>query len=466
MRQRRVATALLVVPAMLAGLLVTSGGGAAGAAPPRTAVAAATVGQPPRDYVIPAGSIFAYPNRSRLERVAIRNRVLYTIQSVWGGRRDPATGVPLASNGTIRIATWSFDDWTIARALVAARNRGVSVQLMAAAGANVDSAPWQYLRRSLGANLYRPGHPRTAEQYTFARQCRGACRGAGGTPHSKYFMFDNVGSRHARNVVVQTSMNLTGFAVKGQWNQAQVLKSRSVYDDYLRIFHQTKLGRRVASPYHVASFGNVVDLFFPRPGGTAASDPVMQILNHVSCRGSAVTGDGRTRIRVVQYAIYGNRGAWIAKKLRYLWNAGCDVGIIYSITSRPVLSILRSSYGRGKVPMRQSVIRNNRDEIVKYNHSKWMTIAGRWGGNSRSWLTFNGSSNWSDTFGNDEQMQRISGIPYVLAHNAAYVTTWRQRTSHLPPGGRLVATGRTLFSSVPEEPVFGQGELRYLDPNG
>ena len=458
MRQPRtlslVVTALSLVPVLLAGLLVT-------VAP----AAAATIGQPSRDYVIPPGSYFAYPNRGALDRVAIRNRVLYTIQSTWGGPRNPATGVPLPGNGKIRIATWSFNDWAIAHALVAARNRGVSVQIMGAATANTEYAPWQYLRRSLGAYLYRPGHPETAEEYSFARQCRGACRGSGGTPHSKYFLFDNVGSGHARDIVVQTSMNLTAFAVDGQWNQAQVLRSPAVHDDFLRIFRQTRLGRRVANPYHLASFGNVVDLFFPKPGTTASSDPVMQVLNHVSCRGSAVTGNGRTRIRVVQYAVYGTRGLWIAKKLRSLWNSGCDVGIIYAVSSRPVLSILRSSSGRGRVPMRQSVIRNRADEIVKYNHSKWMTIAGRWAGNSRSWLTLSGSSNWSDTFGNDEQMQRISGSVHVLRHNAAYATTWRQRTSTLPPGGRITATGRVLFP-VPEEPQFGRGELRYLDPYG
>ncbi len=447
------ATAAAVVTLLLAGLLVASG-----------TASAATVGQPSRDYVIPSGSLFAYPNRGSLDRVAIRNRVLYTIQSTWGGPRDPSTGVPLAGNGTIRIATWSFNDWAIARALVAARNRGVSVQVMGAATANLDYAPWQYLRRSLGADLYRPGHPETAEQYSFARQCRGACRGSGGTPHSKYFLFDDVGSRHVRDVVVQTSMNLTAFAVDGQWNQAQVLRSADVYDDFLAVFRQTRLGRRVASPYHLASFGNVVDLFFPKPGAGASSDPVMQVLDHVSCRGSAVTGDGRTRIRIIQYAVYGTRGLWIAKRLRSLWNSGCDVGIIYSVSSRPVLSVLRSPTGRGKVPMRQSVVKNRAGEIVKYNHSKWMTIAGRWAGNSRSWLTLNGSSNWSDTFGNDEQMQRISGSAHVVRANAAYTTTWRQRTSRPPPGGRLAPSGRVLLP-VPEQPR-GRGELRYLDPYG
>ena len=40
---------------------------------------------------------------------------------------------------------------------------------------------------------------------------------------------------------------------------------------------------------------------------------------------------------MINYAIYAARGEWIAQKLRSLWHAGCDVSIIYSVTTRPVL---------------------------------------------------------------------------------------------------------------------------------
>ncbi len=454
-----------LVSAMVATAATSSAGATTRSARPGTVAAADAVGKPPRDYVIPATSHFSFPNRSHLEKVAIRNRVLYTIQSVWGGPRDPENGVPLPGTGTIRIATWSFNDWAMAKALIAARNRGVSVQIMAAAGANDESRPWQYLRKHLGAYLYRPGYPDTREQYSFARQCHGACRGHGGTPHSKYFLFDNVGSQHVHDLTVQTSMNLTTFAYRGQWNQAQVVHSSSVYDDFLGIFKQTRWGRPVANPYHVASMGNVVDLFFPHPGANAAGDPVMQILNHVYCRGATGGGTrtGHTRVRIIQYAIYGNRGNWIAKKLRYLWNAGCDVGIIYGVSSRPVLNILRSSAGRGPVPMRQSVIKNNKGEIVKYNHSKWMTITGHWGADTAAYLTFTGSANWADlSFSSDEQMQRISSYYHARRYLSIFGKTWRQKTSKLPPSGRLVANARGL-SGVPEyAPDFGHGIYKYM----
>ncbi len=456
---RRSAT-LLVLAALVAGLLVT---GATTAPPARASV----LGQPSRDYVIPATSHFSFPNRSTLERYAIRNRVLYTIQSIWGGPRN-SLGTPMPRNGSIRIATWSFNDWTIAHALVAARNRGVSVQVMAAADANTESRPWQWLRKRLGADLYRPGHPITREMYSFARQCRGACRGVGGTPHAKYFLFDDVGAQHVRNVVVQTSMNLTRMAYAGQWNQAQVTRSARLYADFVRIFRQQRLGRPVTLPYHAYAAGSVVNFFFPKPGTTAANDPVMQILDKVGCTGATAggTSTGRTRIRIIQYAVYDTRGLWIARKLRSLWNRGCDVGLIYSLITRPVLSILRNGRGRGPVPMRQSVIKNAAGEIVKYNHSKWMTVTGHWGTSRSAYLTFTGSSNWADlALRSDEQMQRVSSRAQALRYQAMFGKTWKQRSSTRPSFGRMLPNGRVLAApDVPASlPRFGEGALRYLD---
>ena len=436
----------------------------------RAHAVAGVIGQPRRNYVIPAGSYFSFPNRKKLEQQAIRKRVLFTIQSTWGGRRN-SLGGPLPTNGKIRIATWSFDDWGIAKALVAARKRGVSVQVVAAKSANRGIASWRWLRKRLGSRLYRPGYPSTAAMHSFARQCRGSCRGPGGTPHSKFFLFDNVGAAHKRNVVVQSSANLTEMAFQGQWNQAQAMYSVLAYRDFYAIFRQMALRRRVAQPYHVKLMGPVTNYFFPRPRATAALDPVMHNLNAVNCRGAtAGDGSGRTMIRIIQYAMYAERGVWIAKKLRNLWEAGCDVAIIYSVSSRPVLGILRRRSGRGAVPMRQSVVKDPWGNIVKYNHSKWMTITGNWNRSTASYLTFSGSANWADpAFGGDEQMQRILNRSIALRHLGAFAKTWRQRTSRPPGSGRVQSFGRTagvptsdIPEDVPEEPVFGEGIYRYL----
>ena len=185
-----------------------------------------------------------------------------------------------------------------------------------------------------------------------------------------------------RNVVVQTSANLTEMASQGQWNQAQVLHSAAVYDDFYAIFRQCALGRpgRAALPRAQLS-ATSSNYFFPRPachGGPGPGDAA-------SSTGSTATGatGGGTRAAPRSGSSStpstATAGVWIAKKLRYLWEAGCDVAIIYSVASRPVLSILRNRSGRGPIPMRQSVVKDAWGNIVKYNHSKWMTITGHWG---------------------------------------------------------------------------------------
>jgi hypothetical protein len=309
--------------------------------------------------------------------------------------------------------------------------------------------------------------------YSFARQCKGACRGPGGTPHAKYFLFDKVGPHKRHKISFQTSSNLTSMAYQGQWNQAQVSHSPAVYDDFMSVFRQARRGRALADPYHVAAIGSTVDYFFPRPRATAAQDPVMQILDNVTCRGATAGGRaGRTKIRVDQYAIYGDRGVWIAKKLRLLWKGGCDISIIYSVSSRPVLTILRNPTGRGPIPMRQSVEKDYWGNIVKYNHSKWMTISGRWGSSTGTYQVFSGSANWANlAFGDDEQMQRMSSRHELLRYNAVFAKTWRQQNSTEPSYGRSTGFGRTaatapLGRDVPRgRPHFGSGIFRYMTPD-
>jgi phosphatidylserine/phosphatidylglycerophosphate/cardiolipin synthase-like enzyme len=455
-------SAILTVIAMVAAVLgLSATSQASGATPkaapatisPTLARAAATVGQPSTNYVPPPTSFFSYPNRGRAGQQAIRIRVLKTIRSVWGGPKTPR-GMTYEGNGTIRIATWTLADWEVARALVAAQRRGVSVQIVAARSANKDHQQWKWLKRKLGQRTYIPGKSGSRDKVSFARECRGACRGPGGTAHAKYFMFDNVGSGHVHNVVVQSSMNLTVTGYKGQWNQAFVNRSAAIYDQFLSVFRETRIGRATSPSFRSFNAGTTVSLFFPLRGGNKGNDPVMKMLNRTSCT-------GHTKIRIIQYAIYGSRGTYLAKKLRSMWSRGCDVRIIYSVSSRPVISILRNGSGRGRIPMKQSVTTNRQREIVKYNHSKWMSIMGPQGS-----YVMTGSSNWSAfAFAGDEQIQEIKSRFQAGRHNSTFNTTWRQKTSHPPMYGKKGSEGRIMWD-IPPQPTFGKGIYKNLSANG
>ena len=107
----------------------------------------------------------------------------------------------------------------------------------------------------------------------------------------------------------------------------------------------------------------------------------MQILNRVTCGGATAGGTGsRTRIRIIQYAIYGDRGVWISKKLRSLWKPGCDVGD-HLLRQQQARCSTSCATGPGEARSRcgSRSTKNRRGNIVKYNHSKWMTIIGALG---------------------------------------------------------------------------------------
>ena len=99
-----------------------------------------------------------------------------------------------------------------------------------------------------------------------------------------------------------------------------------------------------------SSTARCTSIFFPRPAPLLATTRSCGRCAHVHCKDT--TGrwrrQHRTQIRVIQYAMYNDRGVWIAKRLKRLWNAGCNIKIIYAVTSRPVLA----SCAHGRVAAR------------------------------------------------------------------------------------------------------------------
>ena len=180
--------------------------------------------------------------------------------------------------------------------------------------------PGSTSRSASAADCIRPGYPASADTVSFARECRGRCRGPGGTAHAKYFLFDKIGRGQQRYVTFQTSMNLTRFGYTGQWNQATVMKFKSVYDDYLSVFKQARLAHRDRESVPRArrrAEGSRLLL----PPARALGRPRTRSCRPsacVSCTGAGYggTANHRTRIRIIQYAMYGDRGVWIAKRLR------------------------------------------------------------------------------------------------------------------------------------------------------
>ena len=199
-------------------------------------------------------------------------------------------------------------------------------------------------------------------------------------------------------VTMMGSPNLTTKAAYGQWNHLDTFANKDTYDLYQRWWHQMKADTPRAHPYERAKAGGFTSWTFPKPGTTAANDPLMDGLRGIHCKGvaSGYGVNGRTKIRIGAYTFFGNRGDWISKKVRSLWNDGCDVSIEYSIMVDRIKKRLYSPSGRGRIPMRQVVTFNRRGAIDAYDHAKWIAMSGNWGGDPSSKIVWTGTTNISD----------------------------------------------------------------------
>ncbi|VXB12531.1 conserved exported hypothetical protein [Nocardioides sp. AX2bis] len=338
-----------------------------------------TASAAPDNFTPKTGATFNSPLGGSSERREIFRKVMRSINSS-----------PKGSN--INIFTWNFLTSEGKDALLRAQKRGVRVRLLMddLNVKSVDNPPFRALR----AGLQRGNKKVPAKRQSFARVCDKTCRGGGGAAHSKFYMFSRSGK--ARNVVIQGSANFTLASTNNQWNDIYThVGNQKVYDWAGRIFQQAVRDKRAKKPYADRNFGNFRLMMFPNTGKNVP-DPVMQTLNRVKCKGATNTASNRTRIRIFPDVMRNPRGNALARKVKSLWNNGCDIRIGYTVMGIDTGKILRSGGGRGPVPMRHMVQDTNGDgQFDNYFHMKSMSIVGNYGGDRSGYALLNGSANWS-----------------------------------------------------------------------
>ena len=403
----------------------------------------------PDDYVPRQGVKFNHWNIKPL-RNKIRRHLLRSIKSTPRG-------------ATIRWMVFSFGDWKIERALVRARKRGVSVQVLGNYLNHETWAPWRALQASLGTRKTRPG--RDPERISWARQCKRSCRGWGGNLHMKLYLFSQVSN--VQNVVMYGSWNPTWVANQRQWNHLDTRWDAATYQQYLTIFHQAKRDR----PYGYAhwSSGGMEHMVFPKPSTKASTDPLNRELAKVSCvtppDSQGVTH--ATVIRVGMYVFGGSRGTWMAKRLRSLWNQGCNVAIVYGFTSDRALSILYSRSGRGRIPMKQAMKVEN-GKPYRYLHDKFVAVRGMYDGAYVN-AVWSGSTNFSNLgFSADDMTVRtISPMGLAPTVVAAYFddfkVTWNGPDVRRPHAGVANPEQRGAVLSQKLRAPLGEGYYSELD---
>ena len=293
---------------------------------------------------------------------------------------------------SIDIFSWNFLTQQGKDALLRAARRGVTVRLIMDDRnvTQIDNPSFPQLRA--GLRTYNKNHPRKPNNW--ARLCEGTCRSKNGSAHTKFFTFSKVG--RTPRVVMQGSANFTVASTTNQWNDIYThTKNRQVWKFYQRIFHQAAKDKPVFPAYADKKLDKFRMIAFPIRGKKSV-DPIMQTLNRVSCRGATNTANGRTRIQIAPDVIRQKRGMRLAKKLRKMWNNGCNIRIGYTVVGISIGKMLRDNGGRGPVPMKHLTQDNNCDgEFDNYFHLKSMTIRGNYNGDRSGYALVNGSANWS-----------------------------------------------------------------------
>ena len=192
------------------------------------------------------------------------------------------------------------------------------------------------------------------------------------------------------------STNLATPAGYRQWNDLVTTHQASLYDYWVQKFDEFAADEALPSPYEVRSFPPYRSTLFP----AAPRNPVVDELQRVRCTGTTGgTGNAahRTVIRIAIAGWFDAYGSDIAKRLRQLWDRGCDLKIVTTLAGRGVNRIMRASGGRGPVPMREVTLDTNHDAIPeKYLHLKSLSISGVYAGDTSASVVFTGSPNWSE----------------------------------------------------------------------
>jgi phosphatidylserine/phosphatidylglycerophosphate/cardiolipin synthase-like enzyme len=307
---------------------------------------------------------------------------------------------------TIRMAVFSFSEKATADALLAAHRRGVHVKLIF--DDHIIYAQEARLRRALGAD---------ATKRSFVVYCHRSCRSTGGNMHAKFFTFSRVGN--ARYVSMTGSNNITRHNAVDQWSDVYtVVRNRTVFDSFKRIFTQMKMDRPLSNTYRSTVAGRFQTQFFPSGKLPQEDDPVYQALEKIGCEGSTHTsGPPGTAVRIAMHAWNGDRGIYLARKVAELRQQGCRVYVVYGVgMGTRVKNILAEAGVALSAGTRQGI----------RTHQKTLSVRGVYGDDTAASIVWTGSHNWSDgSLVRDEVIFRIDDAATHRRYYRNFTDMWR-----------------------------------------
>lgn len=430
MQTRKPLTAPIAVVALLATVLAlvavvrwqpASAAPAASAASAASAAAPEAASRAAAPWAAYTGITFNWPIGDFNQRTLIVRRIHAAIDHTPAGE-------------TIRITTYNLGLKASADKLIAAKRRGVKVQVIV--NANLVGPLEARVQRAIGRN---PNHS------SFLFVCRDACRNSSpvGNMHLKIYSFTRTGT--TKRLLISSSSNLGAPAMHGQWNDSVAIAGEvGLFSTWWNLFDQMRHDRAY-TPRRITYVSDQLNAYFQRPvaGSTsrvttsrAVTDAPYVRLREVSCNAPVGYGNAarKTVITVNMRAWYGDRGERLARLLALRKAYGCQVRVIGSLMSREVVRILVGA----RIPVKAAdwdwgprTSTSDPDRIVYgpscYAHLKYVTVNGTYRGRGDR-LVWTGSENWSPPgLSSDEVTLELHGAKVTKTYNDLFVRMWNNR---------------------------------------
>ena len=331
---------------------------------------------------------------------------------------DPVAGDPAAimselcslvkqapTGSRIRIAHFvvsgtSGDD--LADVLIEAHRRGVNIQ-MVLDGWQDDKPPAQRILQALGTDKSRPSWLHVCTNVS-PEGNTSSCLGTKGN-HNKFVLFDRTGGR--RDVVMQSSANLTDVNARTYWNNAVVLAGNTeLFQTYNRYFEELSSETRTEATHGIVRTdtpaGPVEVYFSPVLDG----DPVLDRFRGLTCGAS-------TRVGVAMSEIDDTR-ADIVRRLVELAHEGCRVQIVHGPIGAESAALLAAEPA-------VAVRALDAAELPGRVHSKYVVVDHGAADPAAGWV-MTGSQNWNHTSlrRNDETTLTLHRRDMVDAYRANF----------------------------------------------
>lgn len=423
-------TASLVAPATSAAAAPVAGASASGAQASALGVQARKPGKPDKPdkrWKVPVGARFNNPMVVK-DRHTIERHVLRAIRNTPRGEK-------------ITISAYSLDRQVFADQLIRAHRRGVKVKVLL--NDHQVTGAQNRIQAVLGRNT---------KKSSFLRRCVSGCRADENeynNLHSKFYLFSRTGKN--RNVVMLGSYNMTLNAVRWQWNDLWTgVGKKTLYNQFVRLFNDMRPDWDKRRPTYsfcgggaTCPGGDLEQYFttvFPRHT-TPKKDVVLDILDNVQCVYTDAAGvQKRTQLALSMHTMRGNRGTYIAARLRDLYAQGCNLRVNYGLMGFHTKQRIGAPTDRGRVPLRSTGF-NLRDDvptgdpeidampesIERYTHHKYFVLRGSYKGRVDSNIVWTGSTNWSSLgTPQDEILFTMHGRGLVRDYLANFNLMWQE----------------------------------------